>query len=357
MIEVRGASGEKVIATPDTRPDRAARGKDTMSKALSGERQHALGAAKQYKSDADLIWLALLKPYCNKLAETDKDFITALCEKHKCGVAFCQLASCLTTYEKFAAGDEFADCEARFIDAATEFFGAARATFFDLQKHLKGAALTVCERMPDARNQLREIIRQIDGNLDNAKELKEIRANRLKPVEIPLGFQAISQAQELFLMARAATAQQALSGKQPLGAVTLRAAAQAAKGNQFAIKAAGAAPIILKALHPTEAPASAPATGASITPTEAEKLARDRRRHEATGEVTTRLLCDIHGIERGALGQFLRKLRAPTDADCNKVTPIISTSDPRKFTAKDRDEVEKRLAAGAVKRRPKQPDK
>lgn len=92
-------------------------------------------------------------------------------------------------------------------------------------------------------------------------------------------------------------------------------------------------------------------------PTEAEKLLRDQQQHEATGEVTTRLLCDIHGIKRGALGQYLRNLHAPKNADGNKVAPIISTSEPRKFTEKDRGEVAKRLTAGAVKRRPKQPDK
>lgn len=122
----------------------------------------------------------------------------------------------------------------------------------------------------------------------------------------------------------------------------------------------------LNALHPAPQPIppqtpTAPAIGATgaptvakATPTEAEKLERDRRRYEATGEVTTRLLCDIHGIERGALGKYLRNRHNLKDANGAR---FISTSEPQKFTPKDRGKVKAGLNAGDVKRRPKRPAK
>ncbi len=158
-----------------------------MSKALSDERQHVIDAAQKYKADAEFLWLSLLKPYCNTLAQSDRAFIVALCLEHKCGVMFADLASNLLMLERHELNEvEFADFEAKFIASATALFTAARQTFFDLQKHFKESHPTVYERMPDALNQLRGIIEFLDGNLGNAKELRQIRANRLTPVEIPM---------------------------------------------------------------------------------------------------------------------------------------------------------------------------
>ena len=87
---------------------------------------------------------------------------------------------------------------------------------------------------------------------------------------------------------------------------------------------------------------------------EVEKLERDRQQFKITGEVTTRLLCDVHGIERGALGRYLRKQHDLKDA---KGARFISTPNPNEFTPDDRTKVDKLLRAGAVTKRRKKPDK
>lgn len=163
-----------------------------MIKALSGERRHALDAAQKYKADAEFLWLSLIKPYCNTLAQSDRAFVVALCLEHKCGVMFVDLVSNLLMLERHELNEvEFVDFEAKFIASATAFFTAARQTFFDLQKHFKEAHPTVYERMPDALNQLQGIIKFLDGTLGNADELRQIRANRLTPankISIPDDF-------------------------------------------------------------------------------------------------------------------------------------------------------------------------
>lgn len=287
---IEGASGESVIATPNTRPDRATRGKDLMSidEKLLSEKLRTLNAARDYKENADLVWLALLKPYLNTLAQLSQSartFVMFVIDEHKCGVAhfyFSTNFSTLATLEDGAGNETFLYFETQVIENAAQFFSAARATFFALQNHFKeNPELYV--RMPDARNQLGEIIRLIDEKLAHAEELRQIPVDR---------FTAFFETTE--------------ETKRDDGAQ------------------------------------------AEIDP-EAVALERDKRIFEATGRVTTRLLCDIHDVERGALGRFLRKLHHPQGA--------ISTSEPHRFTPADRAEVEKRLKAGEVTKRQKRPEK